>query len=588
MRWRRWVWPVVGLVGVLIFLLLSRVADPEAQVDLNTTRNQSLALSRQWLVEQGFDLTGYEGAVSFESDENALLYLQRNYALAESNQLARDYKVWHWSVRWFKPGEQIEYKVTVDTAQPQVLGFSRTYPESTAGASLNEEDALAAAQRFLEQNGYPLSNWELVGSRAKQQSARTDYHFEWQQKGVSLKGAFPKVDVDLQGSQLSGLHHYLLVPAQFQRTYQETASVGTALALISSTLMIGLWILAAIWSILLARRAAWGLGLWGALLLVVVSLAGALNELTQLKSRMPTFLPPAVSYVFGLFVALLAALLYVAGVLFPAAAGQGLLRQMDRDGAPYFSRIRQGSLLSAGFGRSSLRGLAVAGVMLGYDTLFYFVGRQYFGVWTPAAPSYSDILATPAPWLYPLTIGITAAFTEEYTFRLFGTAIAKRWLKWTPVALVLPAAIWAFAHSNYPVFPVWTRGIELTLMGTFLGWVFWRYDIETTVVAHYTYDALLVGWPLLLSGNTYYVASGALVIGLALLPALSGWVAVRRTRKVEAPAENAALISPSPAPEAPAVNRAEQALPAFSPQRPEIGGAFLNRLLGGIRAHPVP
>ncbi|HEY3366639.1 MAG TPA: CPBP family glutamic-type intramembrane protease [Symbiobacteriaceae bacterium] len=568
---RRWIWPVLGLVGVAIFLLLSPVANPEAQVDLNITRQQSLALSRTFLVQQGFDLTGYDSAVSFASDDDALVYLQRNRSLEESNRLAREYKVWHWSVRWFKPGEQIEYQVAVDTAAPNVLGFSRTLPEKAPGAHLTEAAALQKAGRFLEQNGYRLSEWKLVGSRSKEQPDRTDHHFEWQKTGVSVDAAYPKAEVDLQGDQPSLLRAYLLTPEPFQREYRRQSSVGDALAWVSFGLMFALWALALVFSIRLARRAAWSMGLWAGIGLTALSVAGAVNSFSLLKSQLPTNLPVAVSYATMVLVAVLGALLEGAGILFPAAAGQGLLVEMGRDGAPYFSRARE-RLLTPAFAASAFRGLCLAGIMLGYDTLFYYIGRKYLGVWSPATPRYSDILATPAPWLYPLTIGVTAAFSEEYTFRLFGVALAKKWLRWTPAALLVPAVMWAFAHSNYPVFPVWTRGIELTIFGTILGWVFWKYDIETTVVAHFTYDAFLVGWPLLLSGNGYYVFSGAVVTLLALVPALLGWVAARRRPK--APRVTAPAPPPAPAPEAAAAARLD------------IGGAWLDRLLGAIRTRP--
>ena len=96
-------------------------------------------------------------------------------------------------------------------------------------------------------------------------------------------------------------------------------------------------------------------------------------------------------------------------------------------------------------------------------------------------------------------------------------------------------------------------------MGAFLGWVYWKYNLETVIVAHYAYDAFLIGWPLLHSGNSYYVASGAVVTGLALVPALVGLVLVRR-RGVPDLAALPATAAPEQAPApvaAPAVNPLE-------------------------------
>ena len=104
----------------------------------------------------------------------------------------------------------------------------------------------------------------------------------------------------------------------------------------------------------------------------------------------------------------------------------------------------------------------------------------------------------------------------------------KRYLKWTPLALVIPAVIWAFGHSSYPVFPVYVRGIELTIGGVIFGIFFLRFNIMTCIVAHYVIDAIFFAFPLLKSGNPYYVTSGLIVCLLAAVPFLLGLPGILR------------------------------------------------------------
>ena len=111
---------------------------------------------------------------------------------------------------------------------------------------------------------------------------------------------------------------------------------------------------------------------------------------------------------------------------------------------------------------ASIRGYSLGFFFLGYITLFYMIGRKYLGVFLPAEGPYSNLLGMYLPWLAPLTISLLAAVSEEYVSRLFSISFLKRYIKWTPAALIIPAAIWAFGHSTYPVFPVYVRGIELT------------------------------------------------------------------------------------------------------------------------------
>ena len=102
--------------------------------------------------------------------------------------------------------------------------------------------------------------------------------------------------------------------------------------------------------------------------------------------------------------------------------------------------------------------------------------------------------------------------------RLFAISFFKKYTKLTWLAVFFPALVWAFAHSNYPVFPAYVRGIELTVAGVIFGIVFLKYGLETVLITHFVIDAALVGLPLIKSQNTYFMISGLLVIAVAFLP----------------------------------------------------------------------
>ena len=72
------------------------------------------------------------------------------------------------------------------------------------------------------------------------------------------------------------------------------------------------------------------------------------------------------------------------------------------------------------------------------------------------------------------------------------------------------------------------RGIELTIGGVIFGFFFLRFNIMTCIVAHYVIDAIIIGLPLLKSGNTYYVVSGIIVCLLTAVPLVLGIPGVLR------------------------------------------------------------
>jgi membrane protease YdiL (CAAX protease family) len=142
----------------------------------------------------------------------------------------------------------------------------------------------------------------------------------------------------------------------------------------------------------------------------------------------------------------------------------------------------------------------------------------------------SDVFNSSLPFLLPLLVGFTAAISEEFLFRFFAIPFFKKYFRYTFLALLIPAIIWAFGHSSYPVFPVYVRGIELTLAGLFFGWIFIRFGLWTCLVAHYAINAILLSMPLLESSNNFYIFSGVFIILLALIPAIFSLFGLKRGR----------------------------------------------------------
>jgi GNAT superfamily N-acetyltransferase len=172
----------------------------------------------------------------------------------------------------------------------------------------------------------------------------------------------------------------------------------------------------------------------------------------------------------------------------------------------------------------------LGGLMGGYAVLFYLVATRLFGGWTPMGVRYTSLYATPFPFLGPLRSGFLPAMEEELLFRLVAIPLVllltrRRWL-----ALLVPGIIWAFAHLAYVRDPFYLRGIELTLVAIILGLFFLRFDLTTTIVAHYVFNAGLGALPLLRSGEPYFVLSGLIVVATMLAPVVPGLVRGLRRR----------------------------------------------------------
>ena len=164
------------------------------------------------------------------------------------------------------------------------------------------------------------------------------------------------------------------------------------------------------------------------------------------------------------------------------------------------------------FFRANVIGICLAAAHIGYITVFYIISRK-LGAWAPQDLNYENVVSTYVPWVYPLTIGIYAATSEEFLFRLFAIPYLLRITKSRFLAVVLPAFFWGFLHSNYPQEPAYIRGLEVGLIGIVAGLVMLRWGIWATLIWHYTVDAFLISTSLLRSHGAYLRVSGAIVGG---------------------------------------------------------------------------
>ena len=164
-------------------------------------------------------------------------------------------------------------------------------------------------------------------------------------------------------------------------------------------------------------------------------------------------------------------------------------------------------------------GLSLAAAHIGFIVAFYMIGSK-FGVWAPQDLNYSDAVNTSFPWIAGVAIGVMAATSEEFTFRLFAIPFLGKFTGSRVLAVILPAFFWSFLHSAYPQEPGYIRGIEVGLIGIVAGLVMLRWGILATLTWHYTVDASLVGMLLIRSDNLYFKISG-IVVGLAALAPLT-------------------------------------------------------------------
>jgi membrane protease YdiL (CAAX protease family) len=585
-------WILLGIAGAFFAHKYFFRAFPEASVDFKVSRTDAQERCKAFVEGLGENLNGDDSTITFEVDENAKTYLERELGLQQANQLmSSELNIWYWEVRFFRPQQEEEYQVRVNPAG-KIVGYKHKIEEAHWAKSLTRDEALAASQQFLESKlGDNLSRWTFLPEEANSTTRpnRIDWSFTWERTGFKAKDAPYRLEVDVQGDRIGGTQEYLQVPEAWTRDYRHLRSTNifyNQIALIPYGFLLGgaLWL-----GISLARQ---GKTSWGGALIIGSVVAALyflmqLNDWNSVRAAYDTHDSYSSFVVRSILSMLLGAVGTALTVTLVLPGGEPLYRESEPQRIRLNRAFTLRGIRSKEFFNAAVVGLSLAAAHLGFIVAFYMVGSR-FGVWAPQDLNYSDVVNTSFPWIAGVTIGVLAATSEEFLFRMFAIPFLHKLTGSRVLSIILPAFFWSFLHSAYPQEPGYIRGIEVGTIGIVAGLVMLRWGIVATLIWHYTVDASLVGLLLIRSDNLYFKVSG-MVVGLAAVAPLlfSGVLYLARGRFEEV---DDLLNQAEPAPQ---INLARQSMAApavVSPRRYEalttgsIGFLALCLVLGGLAA----
>lgn len=506
-----------ALISLFFFINFRTLAFPEHNIKFDITREQAAEKAKGFVSDLMFDPENYKETTVFSIDDETKTYLEREVGVTETARLAAsDVDVWHFTTRFFKPLEQEEISVAY---QPngRFVGYYHEIKEDAAGARLSKALAQERAEAFLATTvKTDVEDWKLVSGESVQRPNRTDHTFTWEKEEFKAKDATYRMEVYVLGDKIGGYLEFLKVPEAWTRAYEKETSNNALAQLVAETIMFLLFGLAIIITFILEYRRNnlrfASLRVIG-VVTTIIAILTALNSAPLSLAGYPTTISWEAFIGSVVLFSILGGFFQGASVLFVIAAGEAKFRQVFPKMQSLESSIRQG-LRTKEVNKALFVGVFAGIIFFAYELLYYFLGAK-IGFWAPAETNYADVFSTVLPWLYPLFIGFMAAASEEGIFRLFGIPFLKKYLKSTWAAILITSVVWAFLHSNYPQSPWFVRGIEISVIGVVLGWLFVRYGFVASFTAHYTFNALQTAIYFFASGSLYASTSSVLV---ALLP----------------------------------------------------------------------
>lgn len=514
---------LAGLVGVAFYVLLRNQAFRWAGLPLSDTREAAIERSADFLRMQGYNITSLERAGRFWTINSPSIYLEKELGTAKTNELLRSdfLPVWGWSTRFFQPLEKEEYIVWW-SPRGRFVGFHHDILREKKLPKLSKEEGRALASKFLSKY-FPdeFHAYTLVEESTSTKADRQNHTFRWKRnEGPAETRIYLQAIVS--GNELTSVIQQIEVPESFLRKEDEIESRRYLLMQLTSNLDLLLTLGTYLFLFLAWSRKwlRWKPALLFAGTLFVLHLFNTLNSLPLLWYKYNTTDTTATFWSTTVGYSTLSLLGLTVWLTFPFASADAMGRLQDKS---YYSLGEITSLnffKSRPFLLSTLAGFGAAGVHLGFVVLFYVIGREVFGFYNPLDLPYSNLLSTSVPWVQPLLTGLEPALKEESIYRLFAIPAVLLLTKRKWVAILLPAVLWGFLHSGYYVDPIYTRGLELTLVGIFLGIVFLKFGVWATIVSHYTYNATISSSLLLASDNLYFQIASAVVIGIFGIPLL--------------------------------------------------------------------
>lgn len=527
---------ILGILGAAVFG--GFYADfPTSTVPINHAEEDAYQSSREFLQMHGYNVSGFDRSTTYTTDSATSVYLQRTLPWRQAKDTIIRYDVHYWETWYYQPLGEEEFIVAIDPVDGELVWFDHYLPDEAPGATLSKPAARTKAEQFLDAHGHNPEQYELVEYSVTNHPNRRDHWFTWQHTDRRVNNAPYTVDVEIQGERIGYYDAYLDIPDSFYHNYEIQQARSDLLGGVG---FLGLSALLGIAALVYSLRSykdgrfdtRFALGLGGAV--AVLSFISVLNTLPGILSFAPTILPTWQFIALVVVSAAIGALIAGGVTVIAAGAGKRLAADvLEQNVVDRLSTIWTDAETRSRVTFGLARGVFLAWILLGFYTAFYVIGTTYFDVWLPADTPYATAMATYIPAVLALTVGGIAAISEETMYRLFAIPLCKRYLKYTALAVVVPAFIWGLGHSGYAVLPYYVRAVEVTLIGIILGGVFLRYGLLTTAVAHFSLNALIVGIPLFLTGAPGLFVQGVVAVVIAFMPLLvaGGLVVLRGTER---------------------------------------------------------
>lgn len=495
-------------------------------IDLSVNKTQAINYAKEYLNSLGTDPEEFLTAVTFEEAAFPDRYLQNTIGLHGTEEFIKkyDYELFSWDIRFFKQLEKDEFLIRISPKTGRVLDFNHCISDVEPRPLIEKEAAKLKAKDFLEKTfHFDINNYVFHEEKSKRFDQRLDYTFSWEEKNVYIPwGKNPGGAKLLTGATVSGneiirfYKHRLDIPESFGRYIENQLSLGSYIRSFYTLLFMVIiaWAVYLVFKrnhdIVMRLCKKWFFKLAG--FLILLNLVYMFNNIQNVLSYYPTSVSLS-SYLGKYAINIILSIIFLnLNFVLPGLAGESLLQETPLERKDIsLSHYIKSSFFNRNVTSLILLGYVIFIIMLGVQATTFHLGHKYLGVWREWE-KLTHFTSAYIPFITAFAIGINASFIEEIIFRLFGISLLRKYFRNIIIPVILTSFIWGLGHSEYAVFPVWFRIIEISILGCILGTIFLRFGIIPLITAHYLFDVFWGVSAYILGHTTPYLFSGSIII----------------------------------------------------------------------------
>ncbi|KRE45595.1 hypothetical protein ASG85_06075 [Paenibacillus sp. Soil724D2] len=516
----------LACIGVALYLGISalyglQAEEPTAADNPSITKQQAADHAAQFVSER-YNLHNPQTYVVYQSKKDRSGYLQKEHLLETYlKDYGERYPIDYYQVSVEDTKTNRQFEVEINYMNASVIGWRETQKTSDQ-AIISKQKADILAKQEIRQQGFEPEDFALIDKRTAEDDPNHGTTLFYEKQTKPLGEAKLQVRVDFDDKNLTGFNVLFSLPASHQVWIDQQDRSASIMTWISMGFTLIMTIAAIVFAIIYRKHMKFSRGLLLTAIFLAIYITNNFNMYPAFRSMSGALNDQFATWAAIIFMNVVTVLLGISLYL-ALVAGNGLWNSIGERKWPAWKESSFGAEVYSGMGR----GYLLAFFILGIQQVLFYTGEVNFDVWAVNDPSDS-VLNMVEPRFFPLMAWV-AAISEEATYRLLGIILFKKLFRSNFIAIVIPSVIWAASHTQYPIYPVYTRLIEVTIIGIILGYVFLKYGFITAVFAHACMDSILMGMSLFYLGHVSDVLAGIFYI---LLPGLIGlllaWLHAKR------------------------------------------------------------